>query len=194
MLDGARALLPEDHQPPAVPDEEPAAIARVFLDGLHRPQSLPAAVVIRDAALGGRGQHTEGVSGGLRVVGRGHMVCRAHLCRISSGKRVLSSSSTRAGRARKYTAPPSVPRQATAQADVGRTTVTRVMPGEQLEEGERGPASAPCWVWRSSGETPNLPCPDAASPAPLAQKDWDRDGPSTNSDKSHLSPLGPAST
>lgn len=116
------------------------------------------------------------------MVGRGHRAGGAHLCRISSGKRVLSSSSTRVGRVRKYTAPPSVPRQATAQADVGRTTVTRVMPGEQLEGGAgEGAASAPCWVWGSRGESPNLPCPDAASPSPLAQEDGERDSLSNNS-------------
>lgn len=135
VLDGARALLPEDHQPPAVPDEEPTAVAWVLLDGLHWPQRLPAAVVIGDTA----GRHTDrGVRGGLGVAGTGRGAGGAHLCRISSGKRVLSSSSTRVGRERKYTAPPSVPRQATVPADVGRTTVTRVMPGEQLEGGSGG--------------------------------------------------------
>lgn len=77
--------------------------------------------------------HTVGGQEGLRVLGRGLGASSAHLCRISSAKRVFSSSSTRVGRVRKYTAPPSVPRQAIVQADVGKTTVTRVMPGEQLE-------------------------------------------------------------
>lgn len=109
------------------------------------------------------------------MLGWGRKAGEAHLCRISSGKRVLSSSSTRVGRARKYTAPPSVPRQATALADVGRTTVTRVMPGEQLE-GRAGRGAASVLRWG-----PDLPHPDDASPSSPAREDGDRDSLSANS-------------
>lgn len=50
VLDNTCALLPEDHQTPAVPNEEPAAVLRVLLDGFHWSQCLPTTVVIRNAA------------------------------------------------------------------------------------------------------------------------------------------------
>lgn len=101
-----------------------------------------------------RGENS-GVRGGEKGQELGFWGCRAgaHLCRISSWKRVLSSSSTRAGSARKYTAPPSVPRQVTAPGDVGRITVTRVMLGEQLW----GEQSCVSYVTPTPGGIPQEP-------------------------------------
>lgn len=50
MLHGARALVPQGHQPPAVPDQQPPSILGVLLDGFHWPQCLPTAVIIGHAA------------------------------------------------------------------------------------------------------------------------------------------------
>lgn len=49
MLHGARALVPQGHQPPAVPNQQPPSILGVLLDGLHWPQCLPTAVIIGHA-------------------------------------------------------------------------------------------------------------------------------------------------
>lgn len=88
----------------------------------------------------------------------------SHLSRISSGKRVLSSSSVRVGRVTKYTAPPSVPRQTMAPAAIGSTTVTRVMPGEQLG-GNRGCLNTVLGLGEHQRD-PDLPCSTPSLPSP----------------------------